>query len=95
MDVGVAHHLRELEMQVVLDVAVEGYFAAPFPAIGLHLRTFEVCVVAPAGEVGGAVFIAQRAEGRIGQQPFAVDLEKVPVVAAVRRACPVAGEGFA
>lgn len=46
--VGVTHGLRELEVQVVLDVAVEGNVAAPLPAVGLHFRAVEVCVVAPA-----------------------------------------------
>ena len=80
---------------MVLHEAVEGDRAAVAAAVGLHARLVVAGVVSPAREVGRAVFIAQRAEGCIGDQPVGVVGRKALVALAARRASAVALEGLA
>ena len=49
-------------------------------------------IIAPAGEVGRAGLVAQRAEYRIGQEPVRVGLHEIRVVAACGDVCAVAFE---
>ena len=89
---GVGADLGQLRMQVVLDIAVECDVAAVAAAIGVDGFAVIAGETAPAGEVGRARFVAQRAEGGIGDEPVSVGGDEVLVVAACCSAGSVAFE---
>ena len=89
---GVGADLGQLRMQVVLDIAVECDVAAVAAAVGVDGFAVIAGETAPAGEVGRARFVAQRAEGGIGDEPVSVGGDEGLVVAACRGAGAVAFE---
>ena len=89
---GVGADLGQLRMQVVLDIAVECDVAAVAAAVGVDGFAVIAGEAAPAGEVGRARFVAQRAEGGIGDEPVSIGGDEVLVVAACRSAGSVAFE---
>ena len=89
---GVGADLGQLRVQVVLHEAVKRDFAAVAAAVGFDGLFVVAGVIAPAGEIGGAEFVAQRAEGGIGDEPVSIGGDEVLVVAACRSAGSVAFE---
>ena len=77
---GVGADLGQLRMQVVLNIAVECDVAVVAAAVGVDGFAVIAGEAAPAGEVGRARFVAQRAEGSCVSITNSRDFHGVPDV---------------
>ena len=89
---GVGADLGQLRVQVVLHEAVKRDFAAVAAAVGFDGLFVVAGVIAPAGEIGGAEFVAQGTVGGVGHEPVAVVPHEFPVIAAGGGATPLSLE---